>query len=459
MTKPTYLPEWASDPSAVRTRPNINRREFGYSVGDKPSSDNWNWQLNNIYKWIEHFDTAGILPYYTATSQIEALDGADLSNNSFYLVKDKGVYKYDNSLSYITDDTYILTPADNIGRFLLILAHPTVQDKRSDDTLGGLKSLYTDLLSSGAVGITNFKYPASINYIIGNRLIWAGNIVTTSTLGGEFWGGSVNVTAPTQTTTNTHLVGLRGWGVDETGKQIATGSRFTIQCTENMSTVGTGTRFAWFVNANGSVSGSATGLLLEQSRVLTTYATINPAITNNSDIGTPSLVYSNIYLQNAPTVLSDIRLKKDVTPIDINFSYGLFDKLAEKSAFIKFKFKDTEYQEEIYKTVVNEEGMEEQVVDHVVTKEVKGNRYHLSFSAQDIVESLLELGHTTADCSLVSFENYKEGDEERMYDPKEEGGAGSMNVALPEFVPLLVQTIADLNRRVKELEEQLNGGN
>ena len=455
MTKPTYLPEWASDPSAVRTRPNINRREFGYSVGDKPSSDNWNWQLNNIYEWIEHFDTAGILPYYTATSQIEALDGADLSNNSFYLVQDYGIYRYDDSSTAPIDDTYILEPNDSIGRFILFLAYPSVQDERTKDELGDIaKMTFSDFTSlTPRVGVSNGIIPASFNYPLFSRMNWVGDINSFSASnsnGGSFYGMCGSFTAPAATATNIHLVQYRGMGLDEASKLVLTGSRFTIQSTETFSSTATGSRFAWFTNDNatGTAGSSATALLLEANRQLTTYGTIKPSVTNTTDIGTAALVYSNIYLQNAPVVVSDERIKKDINQIDINKSFALFDKLTEKNAYIQFRFKDTEYQEEIYKTIEDENGQYIDIVDRIENKTVKGNRFHFGLSAQKLVNSMLEVGINTSDCSIIHIENYKQGDELKVYDES----TGRLTVAYSEFVPLLIQTIDNLNKRVIELE-------
>lgn len=456
MTRPNALPEWASDPGAEKVEPITQLKENGYALGDFPDNKNINWLLNNLYQWIQHFDDQGFFPYETLGS-MQAKVSTDLSNNTFYSVAEKGIYRYSDSATNPVDNNYVIAPSDNIGRFLMFVPYPTISDERIKDFLGDIqKMVVVDVTAvTPRLGMSNTNIPLSMNYPLLTRLQWAGDINSFSNSnanGGSFYGMCGSFSSPSATGNNIHLIQVRGMGLDEAGKLQLTGSRYTIQTQATFSSTETTSRHAFFVNpaGTGTVGSALTGFLIENNQKLTSYGTLKPATTNTHDIGESSLRYSTIYLQNSPNVASDLRLKKDITSIDVNKFFDLLEELNNRNAFINFKFKNTEYEKEYYKSEIDENGEVIDTLDYTETVEVKGNRGHFGLSAQDLVESMLEVGINTNECSLVSIENYKLGDELKVRED-----AGTLTVAYPEFIAPMLQMIHNLNQRVKELEQQL----
>jgi hypothetical protein len=456
MTRPNSYPEWASDPLAEKEEPLNIYKQQGFALGDFPDNQNMNWLLNNLYQWIQHFDNQGFFPYETVAS-MQSKVSTDLSNNTFYSVAEKGIYRYLNSATNPVDNEYVIAPSDNIGRFLLFVPYPTVSDERIKDFLGDIqKMIFVDYTPvTPRVGMSNTNIPMSMNYPLLNRLHWGGDINSFSNsnaTGGSFYGMCGSFTNPSATGSNIHLIQIRAMGLDEAGKLVLTGARYTIQTGVTFSSTETASRHVFFVNPiNAGVSGSAlTGMTIEGNQKLTSYGNLKPATTNTHDIGESSLRYSTIYLQNAPNVASDLRLKKDINPTDVNKFFDLIEELDNRNAFINFKFKNTEYEKEYYKSEIDENGEVIDTLDYTETIEIKGNRGHFGLSAQDLVEAMLEVGIQTNECSLVSIENYKEGDELKV-----RTDAGTLTVAYPEFVAPMLQMIHNLNKRVKDLEQQL----
>lgn len=73
MAAPTFLPEWANDDVNLPNTGNVNKlrpdstvRTVGLDVGQKPTAEELNWQFNNLFDWVEFFNTEG-----TANSVIE----------------------------------------------------------------------------------------------------------------------------------------------------------------------------------------------------------------------------------------------------------------------------------------------------------------------------------------------------------------------------------------------------
>lgn len=58
MSKPTNKPGW--NPSSNVTEPSDSKKAAGYSVGEKPSSSNFNWLLKTISQWIDFIDSEGL---------------------------------------------------------------------------------------------------------------------------------------------------------------------------------------------------------------------------------------------------------------------------------------------------------------------------------------------------------------------------------------------------------------
>ena len=54
-TKPTQLPEWATDESLV-VDPEPSKKVTGWVVGEKPPAQSFNWHQNLTYKWLDWID-------------------------------------------------------------------------------------------------------------------------------------------------------------------------------------------------------------------------------------------------------------------------------------------------------------------------------------------------------------------------------------------------------------------
>jgi hypothetical protein len=52
ISKPSSLPRWASDPSAVVTEPSATDKDTGYVPGTPALAAHTNWLLNNLYQWM-----------------------------------------------------------------------------------------------------------------------------------------------------------------------------------------------------------------------------------------------------------------------------------------------------------------------------------------------------------------------------------------------------------------------
>lgn len=439
MPKPTSYPQWASLPTAPKTEPPLYRKENGYTVGDKPNAENFNWILNNLYQWIQYFDDAGFLPNKTL-SELKALNGIDYPNNSFFLVDDYGIYRYDNSSTLVADDLYIISPADNIGRFILFVANPLVQNEIGTVILDEFPFYYYPSLNG--FSFSNRILPLPFN--VSSGLNWAGRINSFRGDGGRFIGyNTTNNSTITQTPANSLLVSFIGGGVTNSGSILEGQAGLYLYNTTAFTSSNNNIIYRLFVENNGVQQPS---IISETTGAITTHSGIFPNATNNQNIGSASLRYSTIFLQNTPNVASDIRLKKDIIRLNDDMILPFFVKLREKDSIIKYKFKTSYNNIPIYEKgkIV---GYEE--------KEIAGNRYHIGIEAQKIVETILELGITTADCSLVSIENYKEGDEEKIHIPIEEGGAGVLTVSYDEFVPLLVRAVGYLLEKVENLESRI----
>src|SRR5690554_3330220 len=51
-TKPTDLPEWATDPGADITEPPVGKKAAGWTALEKPPAQWFNWFFNLVYQWI-----------------------------------------------------------------------------------------------------------------------------------------------------------------------------------------------------------------------------------------------------------------------------------------------------------------------------------------------------------------------------------------------------------------------
>jgi hypothetical protein len=439
MPKPTSYPQWASLPTALKTEPPLYRKENGYSVGDKPNAENFNWILNNLYEWIKFFDEAGFLPYKTL-SELQSLNGNDFPNNSFFLVEGYGIYRYDSSSTLGPDNLYIISPADNVGRFILFVAEPLVQNEIGSVILDELPFYYYPSIEGYSISNRIFPLPFQIN----SGLNWAGKINSFLNTGGKFVGYfTTNNSTLIQTPADSVLSAFIGGGITDSGEVKEGQGGLYIYNTTDFNT-SNNIVYKLFVENAGVQQPSITS---NTNGSINTFSGIFPNATNNQDIGSATLRYSTIYLQNTPNVACDIRIKRDIIRLNDTMVLPFFTKLREKNSIIKYKFNNISYEYPIY---------ENGKVIGYEQKEIQGNRYHLGIEAQKIVETILELGITTRDCSLVSINNYQEGDENKINIPIEEGGAGLLTVAYDEFVPLLVQATGFLIEKVNNLEERIS---
>ena len=64
MARPTYYPEWATTDTTLpvagtsnKSRPKESLRTIGWDKSQIPAAEELNWQLDNVYDWVVHFDT------------------------------------------------------------------------------------------------------------------------------------------------------------------------------------------------------------------------------------------------------------------------------------------------------------------------------------------------------------------------------------------------------------------
>lgn len=63
MAQPAYYPDWAIDSTNLPATGNVNKvrpktslRTIGWDLGELPSAEEWNWQLNNVGTWIHYLN-------------------------------------------------------------------------------------------------------------------------------------------------------------------------------------------------------------------------------------------------------------------------------------------------------------------------------------------------------------------------------------------------------------------
>lgn len=81
MTAPADLPTWAelnTYPDGVtpnKIRPSERLRQYGYSQVDNPTSQEINWELNNIYLQIQELKTLSASAFQTPVGRLIFIDG------------------------------------------------------------------------------------------------------------------------------------------------------------------------------------------------------------------------------------------------------------------------------------------------------------------------------------------------------------------------------------------------
>lgn len=84
MSKPDYLPIWASEDTTLpatgetnKVRPKESLRTIGWDMGQIPTAEEWNWQFNNMYQWIEYFSE-----FYAAATDAATADTLALRDST-----------------------------------------------------------------------------------------------------------------------------------------------------------------------------------------------------------------------------------------------------------------------------------------------------------------------------------------------------------------------------------------
>lgn len=81
MAAPDFLPEWAkqsaimSDGVPNKVRPDVSLREFGYAPNSSPTTQELNYELNNIYLWIQHLRDQVVAPSLLPVGFVMMLTG------------------------------------------------------------------------------------------------------------------------------------------------------------------------------------------------------------------------------------------------------------------------------------------------------------------------------------------------------------------------------------------------
>ena len=129
---------------------------------------------------------------------------------------------------------------------------------------------------------------------------------------------------------------------------------------------------------------------------------LDPTKDNARDLGGSVYRWRGAYLVNSPSVTSDINKKKDIKPLDSDITANFFNNLNPVS----------------YKLIDGSSG-----------------RTHYGLIAQEVEEAMQNANLTTMDfAGLV-----KDGD--------------NYFLRYEEFIPLLIKTIQNLEKRITELEE------
>ena len=151
-----------------------------------------------------------------------------------------------------------------------------------------------------------------------------------------------------------------------------------------------------------------TGTATYGKMIITT--SLNPSSSNSIDLGTSSLRYKDCYLVNSPNVSSDANMKQNITTLDENDTVNFINRLRP----VKYQF-------------INGQS----------------GRYHHGLIAQELKESILNHGMTTQDMASYCEEEYLENGELKT----------SKSIRYEELIALLISSIQNLDKRVKQLEK------
>lgn len=125
MARPTYYPEWATTDTTLpvagtsnKSRPKESLRTIGWDKSQIPAAEELNWQLDNVYDWVVHFDTLNSISK-TVTFIGDVSGSFSFSNNSS-TIGNVNLQVADNSHNHtsanISDATSSNTPLTVIKR-------------------------------------------------------------------------------------------------------------------------------------------------------------------------------------------------------------------------------------------------------------------------------------------------------------------------------------------------------
>lgn len=60
MSKPTNKPNWNPSDSSKIVEPSSTKKSQGWSSGEKPAAEHFNWLMKTVSEWIDYVDTAGV---------------------------------------------------------------------------------------------------------------------------------------------------------------------------------------------------------------------------------------------------------------------------------------------------------------------------------------------------------------------------------------------------------------
>lgn len=157
---------------------------------------------------------------------------------------------------------------------------------------------------------------------------------------------------------------------------------------------------------------------------------ILPAVDASYNLGSSGLRMNTIYASVGAINTSDKNLKDDITDCPLGLEF--VNKLKPK----KYKWKDRTYEEKYY----DEEAKEEKV--RVIEK--THSRYHRGLLAQDVKQSLDELGINTNDFAGYVDSSINEPDKPPTY-----------GLNYTQFIPCLIKSIQELNGLVNSLKARI----
>jgi hypothetical protein len=147
---------------------------------------------------------------------------------------------------------------------------------------------------------------------------------------------------------------------------------------------------------------------------------------NTYTIGNTSTRYAEIWSVNALNTSSDLKLKKDIDDSDLGLNFIL--KIKPK----KYRFKIGQY-----KAIKDADG-------NVTTIPQEGKRFHYGVIAQQVEESLIELGKTTLDFAGVCKDKDENGDD-FIY-----------SMRYTEFISPIIKSIQELHEKINTLRVDVN---